>query len=117
MSVVCAACITLCVVLPLYVHPCPSGYKYDDSILMCRKTCLNEGKENGEAYNYETHKCECPSYAPVYDATNKVCIPKCSADEVYNDAKKACVPYVPSCAPAPYVDTSGNIYYAEHYPR
>lgn len=119
LSVVCAACIVLCVVLPMYVHPCPSGYTYDESIMMCRKTCSGETGEDeyAQVYNYTTHMCECPSYAPVYDTKNKMCTPKCSAQEVYDSTLKACVPYVPTCSPAPYVDPDGTINYADHYPR
>lgn len=118
LSVFCAACITLCVVLPLYVHPCGSGYTYDVTVQKCRLSCSQEGSENGQTYNYTTHVCECPDYAPVYDATNKMCVPKCSAQEYYSSQKKACVPVVVSCSPAPSVNAAtGAINYATHFPR
>lgn len=119
LSVLSAVCIVLCFVLPIYVYPCGSGYTYDEELKKCRLVCSKEGEEQGQRYNYTENKCECPDYAPVYDAVNKICIPKCNPNETYDVGLKACVALPPPiCTPAPSVDAaSGLVLYPTHFVR
>lgn len=105
MSLLCACCITLCVILPRIVHPCKRGEVYDSALKRCRLQCPDG--EN-QTYNAERRVCDCPSHLPVFDPATLKCVR-------FGDALGAGGAST-SCEPPPSVDlVSGKVNNPTHF--